>query len=89
MLITAGPFRFPPNPVFLGMLLSAGGIALAIPHVLSWTALSAMYVTLSVQVRREEAYLKGWLGPTFTNYTRQVARWINFAQRWHRSKAMQ
>jgi protein-S-isoprenylcysteine O-methyltransferase Ste14 len=80
MLITDGPLRFSRNPVFLGMLLAAGGIALAIPHVLSWATLSAVYVALSVQVRLEEAYLEGWLGPSFTNYTTQVARWVNFGK---------
>ena len=76
-LVTSGPYRFSRNPVFLGMLLAATGVALAIPHALAFALLAASFVALSVQVRLEEAYLEGWLGAEYGAYRDRTSRWIS------------
>jgi protein-S-isoprenylcysteine O-methyltransferase Ste14 len=75
-LVTEGVFGWSRNPVFLGMLLAALGATLMIPHGLSLAALAATYLALSVQIRLEEAYLDGWLGKAYADYTAKVGRWF-------------
>jgi protein-S-isoprenylcysteine O-methyltransferase Ste14 len=76
-LVTKGPFRFSRNPAFLGILLCAFGLGLAIPHALSVAVLAATSVALSVQVRLEEAYLEGWLGAEYLGYKARTGRWLS------------
>ena len=76
-LVTRGPFRFSRNPAFLGILLCAFGLGLAIPHALSVAVLAATSVALSVQVRLEEAYLEGWLGAEYLGYKARTGRWLS------------
>jgi protein-S-isoprenylcysteine O-methyltransferase Ste14 len=76
-LVTTGPFRFSRNPTFLGMLIAAAGVALAIPHALSVALLAAVFVALSVQIRLEEAYLEGWLGAEYLAYRDRTGRWLS------------
>ncbi|HEX2137176.1 MAG TPA: isoprenylcysteine carboxylmethyltransferase family protein [Microvirga sp.] len=76
-LVTTGPFRFSRNPVFLGIVFTATGVALAIPHALSVAVLAAVYVALSVQIRLEEAYLEGWLGVDYASYATRTGRWLS------------
>ena len=75
-LVTDGIFAWSRNPVFLGLMLAAGGVTLAIPHALSLAALTGTYMALSVQIRLEEAYLESWLGEAFGAYARGVGRWF-------------
>jgi protein-S-isoprenylcysteine O-methyltransferase Ste14 len=76
-LVTTGAFRLSRNPAFLGMLVAAAGIALAIPHALSLAVLAATFVALSVQVRLEEAYLESWLGADYLAYRERTNRWVS------------
>ena len=76
-LVTSGPFRYSRNPVSLGILVAAVGIAFAIPHALSLAVLAASSVALSVQVRLEEAYLEGWLGADYLAYKERTRRWVS------------
>jgi protein-S-isoprenylcysteine O-methyltransferase Ste14 len=75
-LVTEGIFAWSRNPVFLGMMLAAVGVTLAIPHALSLAALTGTYMALSIQIRLEEAYLESWLGDAFGAYARAVGRWF-------------
>jgi protein-S-isoprenylcysteine O-methyltransferase Ste14 len=75
-LVTEGIFAWSRNPVFLGMMLAAAGVTLAIPHALSLAALTGTYMALSIQIRLEEAYLESWLGDAFGAYARAVGRWF-------------
>ena len=76
-LVTTGPFRWSRNPAFLGILIAATGIAVAIPHALSFSVLAATFVAVSVQVRLEEAYLEGWLGTDYASYRERTGRWLS------------
>jgi protein-S-isoprenylcysteine O-methyltransferase Ste14 len=76
-LVTTGPFRSSRNPVFLGILVAATGVASAIPHALSLAVLAASFVALSVQIRLEEAYLEGWLGADYADYRDRTGRWLS------------
>jgi protein-S-isoprenylcysteine O-methyltransferase Ste14 len=86
-LITTGPFRVSRNPVFLGILLVAIGIVLAIPNSLALAALGATYIALSVQIRLEESYLEGWLGSSYLDYAARVNRWVTFPRVFSRNSA--
>lgn len=75
-LQTAGPFAISRNPVFVGMLGLACGLALWSPTVVTSAALTAAYLSLEVQIRAEEAYLERTIGEPYRLYRARVPRWI-------------
>ena len=75
-LVVHGPFRFSRNPVFLGFLLGALGVAIAVPSALAWALLSATYVSISVQVRLEEEHLRSLHPNVYPLYEGAVPRWF-------------
>jgi protein-S-isoprenylcysteine O-methyltransferase Ste14 len=57
-LVTRGPFRLVRNPIFSGAALTATGLALVVPNVLSLAMLVLFVAGLEIQVRLvEEPYL--------------------------------
>jgi protein-S-isoprenylcysteine O-methyltransferase Ste14 len=75
-LVTRGVFRFSRNPVFLGMLILLLGAGLAAPSAVTTALLVGGYLALSVQIRLEEAHLKGIHGDRYEEYSQKVRRWI-------------
>jgi len=71
-----GLFRVSRNPIFLGVIVSYMGTFLIIPNVLSFGVLLLTYVTLQIQVRLEEEYLKQVHGEKYEEYKRETKRWI-------------
>ncbi|MCC5794804.1 MAG: isoprenylcysteine carboxylmethyltransferase family protein [Chromatiales bacterium] len=76
-LVTAGPFRFTRNPMYLGMTLIVLGVALLLG---SLTALLGVpFFMLAVQqlfIIPEEQRLGGWFGEDYRRYCARVARWL-------------
>ncbi|MCI5057832.1 MAG: isoprenylcysteine carboxylmethyltransferase family protein, partial [Flavobacteriales bacterium] len=75
-LMKTGLFRISRNPIFLGVLISYIGTFLIIPNALSFGIMLVTYVTLQIQVRLEEDYLKNKHGNTYSEYKQKVRRWI-------------
>jgi steroid 5-alpha reductase family enzyme len=74
-LVTAGAFRYARNPIFTAMLVTATGLAMTIPNIISIIGLLALIAALEIQVRLvEEPYLIDTHGDTYRNYARQVGR---------------
>ncbi len=76
-VITAGPYRWSRNPMYLGMAIVAVGLAMLM-H--SWSALifagvATAIVNIAV-IRREEAYLRATFGQPYIDYCQRVRRWI-------------
>lgn len=76
-LVTEGIYAHTRNPMYLGNLLIAGGLAIASN---SWTVICiaiplglGMYVSI---VSAEEAYLRQRFGAAFDAYCREVPRWL-------------
>lgn len=74
-LVTAGAFRLVRNPIFTAMLITATGLAMIIPNVISILGLVALFVALEVQVRLvEEPYLRTVQGAEYRAYAQSTGR---------------
>ncbi|HJZ30608.1 MAG TPA: isoprenylcysteine carboxylmethyltransferase family protein [Hyphomicrobiaceae bacterium] len=78
-MVTAGPFRFCRNPLYLGLTLLYLGITLAVD---TWWGLIALVPLLLVMhvgvVLREEHYLEAKFGDQYRSYKMEVARYVPF-----------
>ncbi|HCR48307.1 MAG TPA: isoprenylcysteine carboxylmethyltransferase family protein [Bacteroidetes bacterium] len=75
-LVTTGVFTHSRNPIFLGMLFTLLGLFLVLPNALSFAILCMGFVTIHVQVRLEEAWLRNTHGEAYDEYCRKTRRWI-------------
>lgn len=76
-LTFAGPYRFTRNPMYLGMLLISGGIALMTNALWPLLMLPLMVIVVTrTVIRREERYLTAKFGESYTAYKLRVRRWI-------------
>lgn len=75
-LVTTGLFEFSRNPVFLGMLAMAAGLAVAVPSPLMIACALAFWVACELQVRDEETFLENAFGQDYRDYKHAVRRWI-------------
>jgi len=76
-IVESGPYRFTRNPIYLGMLLSLIGLAIAFDNF--W--LLMMLVPFAIVIRygvvaREEAYLERKFGEVYRGYRSRVRRWL-------------
>jgi protein-S-isoprenylcysteine O-methyltransferase Ste14 len=76
-IVSAGPYRFTRNPMYLGMILALLGISLVfslewgvILTPILWLALDRMIVV------REEKYLSGKFGSDYEALLQRTRRWI-------------
>lgn len=76
-LVTTAVHGWTRNPIYVGMFLIYGGIALAArgPWILLLTLPLAITMRVGV-VAREEAYLEGRFGDAYRDYKRRVRRWL-------------
>ncbi|MEX3009145.1 isoprenylcysteine carboxylmethyltransferase family protein [Hoeflea sp. TYP-13] len=76
-LVTAGPFGFSRNPIYLGnvLLLLALGLILANAWFLIFAALAAIGIQ-KFAIDREELHLLAVFGAEYESYCRRVRRWL-------------
>jgi protein-S-isoprenylcysteine O-methyltransferase Ste14 len=76
-IVTAGPYRFTRNPIYLGFVAALVGLPLALGSywglILAPVMLVLMYVLV---IRHEEAYLEQKFGPAYLAYKQRVRRWL-------------
>ena len=76
-LVTSGPFALVRNPIFSGAALSATGLALVVPNVLSLAMLVLFIAGLEIQVRLvEEPYLLRVHGEAYRRYAARTGRFV-------------
>ncbi len=76
-LVTAGPFRFSRNPLYLSTTLLYIGAALSFRVLAALVVLPVALVVLHFGViRREERYLEGKFGEEYRVYRARVRRWF-------------
>ena len=76
-LVTNGPFRLVRNPIFSGAALTATGLALVVPNVLSLAMLAFLLAGLEIQVRLvEEPYLLRVHGDAYRRYAGRTGRFL-------------
>jgi protein-S-isoprenylcysteine O-methyltransferase Ste14 len=76
-LVVRGPFGWVRNPIFTGMCLGVGGLALMVPNLLAVFAFVALVLALQLQVRRvEEPYLLRAHGAAYAEYAARTGRFV-------------
>jgi protein-S-isoprenylcysteine O-methyltransferase Ste14 len=76
-LVTTGIHGWTRNPIYLGMFLVYGGIALAVRS--PWILILALPLAIAIRygvVAREEAYLERRFGDAYRDYKARVRRWL-------------
>jgi len=76
-LVTAGPYRYSRNPLYLGanvFCFFGAALLLGSPTALIMTAVHLPFMNLWIQ--REERQLEQKFGDRFRAYKRQVRRWL-------------
>ncbi len=75
--VTAGAFGLVRNPIFTAMLITATGLTMIIPNIVSIIGLAITVVALELQVRLvEEPYLRELHGDRYSEYTATVGRFV-------------
>lgn len=76
-IVDTGPYRFTRNPIYLGMMLSLVGLAIAFDSLWSLLMLVVFFLVIRYGVvAREEAYLERKFGEAYRSYRARVWRWL-------------
>ncbi len=76
-VIDRGPFARSRNPLYIGMLVGAAGVALVASSTWALVALPLEWALLHWgAVVPEERYLTAKFGTTYTDYVERVRRWL-------------
>jgi protein-S-isoprenylcysteine O-methyltransferase Ste14 len=76
-IITAGPYRYSRNPIYLAFAIAGAGIALAFNTW--WMLLSLLVFVLianKLVIEREEKYLERKFSESYSRYRRETRRWL-------------
>jgi protein-S-isoprenylcysteine O-methyltransferase Ste14 len=77
VLVTAGPFRYSRNPMYLGVMAGILGVAVALGRPLSLLGPVVMLVILDRGfIPREERIMRELFGEAYVAYARRVRRWV-------------
>jgi len=76
-LVTNGPYQFNRNPMYLGLVMVALGIAFWVGAWPMFLAPIAVFATANwVHIPFEEAKMRRQFGTTYDGYVGQVRRWL-------------
>ena len=76
-LVRGGVYRLTRNPMYLGMLLTHAGVALALQSLVALLLIIPAAVIIDrLVIEREEAYLERQFGAEYAKYRTEVRRWI-------------
>lgn len=75
-LVTEGIYRWSRNPIYAGMVAALAGVFLMAPNAVTLALLAMASVSVAVQVRIEEAFLRDMHGAVFDQYCARTRRWI-------------
>jgi protein-S-isoprenylcysteine O-methyltransferase Ste14 len=72
-----GPYRFTRNPMYVGMALLQGGLALAGNALWPLVALiPVLWIVRTQVIDKEEQYLERRFGQQYRDYKARVRRWL-------------
>jgi protein-S-isoprenylcysteine O-methyltransferase Ste14 len=76
-LVTRGPYRFTRNPMYLGLITLALGIAIWVgPRPMFLAPIAVFATTNFVHIPFEEAKMRLQFGPAYDDYVARVRRWL-------------
>lgn len=77
VFVTAGPFRFSRNPMYLTNVILQIGVALVLDNAWILLLVPVTWLVLDrVVIAGEERYLAAKYGSAFDEYRRRVRRWL-------------
>lgn len=74
-LVTRGVFACSRNPIYLGLMLLAAGVFLALGRLVLLLVAIGFWVYIRRVVDREERFLREHYGDAYLDYERRVGRW--------------
>jgi len=76
-MVETGPYRRSRNPIYLGLLLGATGLALIWGTLWAWLGVAVLHGVLDrLVIAKEEAYLATRFGAAYAAYKGRVRRWM-------------
>jgi protein-S-isoprenylcysteine O-methyltransferase Ste14 len=76
-MVETGPYRRSRNPIYLGLLLGATGLALIWGTLWGWLGVAVLHGVLDrLVIAKEEAYLATRFGAAYAGYKGRVRRWM-------------
>jgi len=76
-IVRSGIFRFTRNPMYLGFMLIAFGIAVAMNSLWLLAAALLLFVLLhQLVIKPEERYLSQRFGAAYSDYLQETRRWL-------------
>jgi protein-S-isoprenylcysteine O-methyltransferase Ste14 len=76
-LVTAGPYRFTRNPIYVGLTITYLGVAAMQDQLWPLATLPlGLWVLQKTVIKVEEAHLVRQFGDEYADYCRRVRRWI-------------
>jgi hypothetical protein len=75
-LVTAGPYAYTRNPMYLGHLIFLAGLALTLHSWLAGLIGLASAVFFHLRVKRDEKRLREFFGEPYIEYCGRVKRWV-------------
>ncbi len=76
-IVTTGVYGYSRNPIYLGMALAHGGLAISGGSMAALASLiPSVLVIQSYVIAREERYLEAKFGKLYSDYKQRVRRWI-------------
>ncbi len=76
-LVTQGPFQFTRNPLYLSLTLVYTGLAALVNTLWAFLLLPVLlFIMQRGVIEREERYLEGKFGDSYTQYKARVRRWL-------------
>lgn len=77
VMVETGPYRRSRNPIYLGLLLGATGLALIWGTLWAWLGVAVLHGVLDrLVIAKEEAYLATRFGAAYAAYKGRVRRWM-------------
>ncbi len=76
-IVINGLYHYTRNPMYLGMLIALCGWSIYIGNIVSFACLPAfVWLLTRIQIQPEERILAEKFGQPYTDYLKQVRRWI-------------
>ncbi len=76
-LVTGGVYRYTRNPMYLGMALILGGLAIKLGSLGAWLPIPLFVAIIQHQfIRAEEIFLNAIYGDQYQQFCQRVRRWI-------------
>jgi len=76
-LVTSGIYAYTRNPMYVGYVLTLGGLAILVRSLTPWLVVPGFAVLMDrIFIRAEEGMLANKFGETWDSYSKRVRRWV-------------